>query len=498
LSLNRNQEPIVLLFTATPELARLEAALTAVGLTTLRVSSMETARQVLAENRGACSAVLDTSPATAYSVDSVYRLLHQSPPVPTLLLFGQGANPWLDAENVSPIDDYAYLRDPVEELVRRVQVLSRRVALASPTAPALAGPRRFQQGQSIVVYGPKGGVGRTTVAVNLAVMLARLYQKQVALIDADLWFGDVSVLLDVRSGQSISSLLDGMQSLESDSLKSVLVPHSSGVHVLRAPTALMSVEAIPEHVPARLVTMCRSMFDYVIVDTQTGLQEYVLQLLEGASQIALVTTPELSTIRSTARVLEVAPGLGWAEKLLLVLNRANSGLPPSAVEEALGRRIDVSLVNDERRVVEAGNAGEPLLFIDPKGGQQITRDFGRLAAQIADEPEPKWGSGMRLWGRARGLLGRGTPPPAPSEAAAAQNEAPSVQSAAPAVRSGPEHGSGPTEPQRTNGQHAESARSLMQHEGQLEALGSLSVHTLEPEPSREASAASRNGAHQGH
>lgn len=449
-------QPVILLFAAAPQLGALEAALAEAGLPVARVATTEAARQVLAANRGACIAVLDTNPAAPYSVDSAYRLLHQAPPVPTLLLFDLAANPLLDPESISPVDDYAYLQDPVEELVRRVQVLSRRVALATPAAALPGGTRRFQQGQSIVVYGPKGGVGCSTIAVNLAVALARLYQKEVALIDADLWFGDVSVLLDVRSRQSISSVLDNLHALDAEYLKSVLVPHPSGVHVLRAPTALMSVEAIPDHLPARLAMLCRALFDFVIVDTQCSLQEYVLQLLEGASQIMLVTTPELSAIRSTARLLEVAPGLGWTNKLLLVLNRANSGLPPAAIEDTIGRKIDATLVSADRCVAEAANTGQPLLLMDPKGRERITRDFGRLAARIADEPEPRWESG--LWDRALALLGRGPRTDEEGTARRAPLALPPVAGdGAPPPAAAPEHGDGGAARRGTEGQPHEGA-----------------------------------------
>src|SRR4051794_23490573 len=137
---NPSSEPVVLLFSATPDLARLEAALADVGLTAMRVTTIETARQMLTAHRGAAIALLDASPHAPYPVDSVYRLLHQSAPVPTLLLFPREGDSSLPAESVSPLDDYAYLDDPVEELVRRAQVLSRRTALAAPAATG--GPAR--------------------------------------------------------------------------------------------------------------------------------------------------------------------------------------------------------------------------------------------------------------------------------------------------------------------------------------------------------------------
>jgi pilus assembly protein CpaE len=417
LSVNAS-DPVVLLFMASPTLTRLEAALAEVGLATLCVSSVDAARQILATQRGDCVAVLDTSSSAPYSVDSAYRLLHQSAPVPTLLLFEPRDDASVYTQQVSPVDDYAYLADPVPELVRRVQVLSRRVALVSPGGASglqPGGAARFQQGQTIVVYAPKGGVGKSTIAVNLAIALTRLFNKKVALVDADLWFGDASVLLDVRSAYSMASLVAAGRELDAETVRSALVEHPSGVQVLRAPTELLAVDQISPYLPARLAAVCASMFDCVIIDGQPGLDEYMLQVLEGASQILLVLTPEVAVMRSTIRILEVAPKLGWADKLMLVLNRANSGVPLKDVEETIGRPIDVRIRSDGRRIVDAGNNGVPLMLTDPKGEHEITRDLGRLAARIAGEREPQWASGFRLWPFRASRPRLSTPDPAPQD-----------------------------------------------------------------------------------
>jgi Flp pilus assembly CpaE family ATPase len=438
---NVTSDAIVLLFTATPGLARLEAAMAEAGLAVMRVTAIEMARQIITAHRGVAVAVLDTSPDAPYSVDSAYRLLHQSTPVPTLLLLTRDGDSSLHTDSVSAFDDYAYLDDPVEELVRRAQVLGRRAALAVPAEGARpsfgAGQARFQTGQSVVIYAPKGGVGKTTIAVNLAIALARLFSKQVALLDADLWFGDASVLLDVRARQSMTSLVATATDLDVEAIKSALVEHPSGIQVLRAPTDLMSVDEIPEYVPARLAGMCASMFDFVIVDGQPGLDEYMLQLLEGASQIVLMLTPELAVLRSTIRILEVAPSLGWADKLLLVLNRADSGVPPREVAETLGRPLDICIATAWRQMIDAGNYGEPIMLADPTGREPITRDLGRLAARIAGEPEPRWRGGS-VWQRALGRLRGGADAARPTEPNA--------------------HEPGPNGHEHTNGHHADPAR----------------------------------------
>ena len=177
-----------------------------------------------------------------------------------------------------------------------------------------------------------------------------------------------------------------------DVLRDVLVSHTDGVRTLLPPPDPAMVEMIPPYLPARVANAYRSLFDFVIVDIHPSLEEYRLQLLEVADRILLVTTPGLSSICNTGQVLKLANTLGIRDKLLLVLNRANSGVQIEHLEQTLGVRVDFSMVSAGARVVEAANQGMPVLLMDPTGKEQVTRDVGKLVARLAGEAEPQWDS----------------------------------------------------------------------------------------------------------
>lgn len=400
--------PSILLFTANPLLDGLESALQAHNLIAMRVSSLSKARQLLASRRGRSIAVLDTYRPAPYSFDAVYNLLHDPPAVPTLIFVNEGQEhasppPW---EATRATDDYAVLPASVGELVMRVQSLLLRSGLPLPmdSLSPVAQPRLRRQGQMVALFGLKGGIGRSTIATNLAVGLVQLFGKSAVLVDTDLWYSAQKHLLDLQSEKSILSIVEQGNHLDQEVLRRILIPHASGVQVVLGPQDLAQVERVPVDLPATIAAAYREMFDFVIVDTHPSMEEYVLQVLEAADRILLVTTPEVGPLRSTANVLKVATALGWREKMLLVLNRANAGVDADRIEQTLNMPVYATIVSAGPQVTEAANRGQPIIMLDRHGKEQVTRDLVRLVARLADAPEPSWTTEPSGWGRALGRL----------------------------------------------------------------------------------------------
>jgi pilus assembly protein CpaE len=386
--------PSILLFTADPALDPLERALQSQGLNAMRVSSLGQTRQLLSGRRDRTIAVLDTFHPVPFSFAALYRLLHEAPAVPTLLVLrgkpGPGVLPtW---EHAPLLDDYVRLPMPIDAIMLRIQALLLQAGFALPQRPEVIGTADESGqslGQMIALFGAKGGVGTSTIAANLAVELAQRHGQRVALMDGDLWFGNLATLLDVHSETTIASLANTADHLDLDVLQEVLVPHASGVQLILPPKPVQ-VETIPAALPARAARAYRALFDYVIVDTHASMEEYVLQLLEAADRIMLVTTPELCAISNTAQVLELAPMLGLRGKMSLVLNRANSGVKLEHLEATLDMRVEGSVVSAGQRAVAAANRGMPLVLADPQGTAQITRDIAALAAGVTGGGSPEF------------------------------------------------------------------------------------------------------------
>ena len=244
-----------------------------------------------------------------------------------------------------------------------------------------------RDGQIIAIFSPKGGVGRTTVAVNLAVAAATELGKSVVLVDGSFQFGDVGVLLNLNpKNKSIADLVPELEAGEADSLDTFVINHSAGIRVLLAPPSPEMAELITPAGVRRVLDALRHGHDLVIVDCTSWFNETTLAILDAADLVLTMLSLEITSIKNMRLFLEVAEQLGYEQdKIKLVLNRADSslGIRVSDVESSIGRKVDHTIVSDGRSVVYALNRGVPFFLSNREA--QVSQDILRLAQAVAGE-----------------------------------------------------------------------------------------------------------------
>jgi pilus assembly protein CpaE len=285
------------------------------------------------------------------------------------------------------------VRDP-EELAATIRIvrqraLERRSLLTHPGSGASAGlaaPPRL--GRRIAVYSTKGGQGKTTVAVNLAVTLRALTNKQVLLVDADLAFGDLNIFLDLPFGRSISDLLPRIEELDSDLLDQVLVPHASGIQVLVRPEQSEMAETVMGIDVEKIMRVVPRVFDYVVVDCEVSYSEKMLAVLDHADVILVVLTPDMGAVRNTKYFLRMCDVLGYPRsKITFVLNRANTdvGFSVADVQRALDAERIFRLGSYGRLLTTSMNVGKPTVIAQPRSSfARAIREIAEYVAQSTD------------------------------------------------------------------------------------------------------------------
>ena len=280
--------------------------------------------------------------------------------------------------------------DEFSESIRRVyeREVGRRVQLAGEIAQAPAPTKLTDEGdhQVIAVFSPKGGAGRTTIATNLAVAIHRETGARVCLVDANLQFGDVGVLLNLNPKNQ--SIIDAVERGEPDGdvVDSVVIDHSTGIRVLLAPPAPEGADLVTPAYLRKILEHLRATHDYVIVDLPAGLTDHSLGVMDLADTIVVLTALEITTIKNVRLFLEVADQLEYnRSKIRLVVNRADTaqGIRIADVEASIRRPIDATIVSDGRLSVLAVNRGVPFVVSHPES--VLTRDVMSLAKLLAGE-----------------------------------------------------------------------------------------------------------------
>lgn len=220
----------------------------------------------------------------------------------------------------------------------------------------------------ITVFSSKGGCGKSFVSSNLAVALAQKTGEPVAMVDLDLQFGDLAIMLQLFPARTIYDAAQNLDRLDADALKGYLTPHRGQVFLLAAPLEPGLSETISAESVAKIIRLMKGIYKYVIVDTPPSFTDHVLAALDESDESVLITSMDVPSIKNLKLSLQTLELLGFGrDRIRLILNRADSkvGLRVQEVEKTLGTRIDVSIPSS-REVPLSINRGTPLILEDPK------------------------------------------------------------------------------------------------------------------------------------
>jgi pilus assembly protein CpaE len=310
-----------------------------------------------------------------------------------------GARDYLVKEQVNPHE--------IAEAVRRI-FLTEKTRLASYASVRMADKQNKNKiPQIVTVFGAKGGAGKTTMAVNLAVMIAQETKKRVALIDLDLQFGDVTVYLNLKPRRTLAELVQERTHWDIQLLNNYLIPHSSGIKVMSSPLRPEDADLIvPEHIE-KILSILRQNFDYIIVDSPPYFSDTILTALDMSTQILLLMSMDLPSVKNLKLSLNLLDSLHHSGKTKLVINRSsmNFGIDIRDVEKTIDFLTAEEVPSDGQTVVGAANKGMPFVISHPQ--TEVSKAVHRVARIIIEdygyqrdlrERKPKGSFWSRLFG----------------------------------------------------------------------------------------------------
>jgi len=265
--------------------------------------------------------------------------------------------------------------DELKKAIEKILVIKEKIKTQTP-----------EKGRIISVFSKKGGLGVTTLAVNLGVALSQVAEKRAALIDLDLQLGDITSFLNLSPEYNIIDVCDKNGGVDEVKLQGCMTRHQSGVFVLAEPKNPVESENVSPSQIKQILGHLKSMFSYVIVDTPHTFDSRTLESFELSDYIILVTVPNISSIRATKKALGVFRDLGYApDKVRVIVNRVGKKdqMKAEEIEKTINYPVSWVIPNNYPAVIEAINTGVPLL--NHKGDSNVAKSIQDLANDI-----PKW------------------------------------------------------------------------------------------------------------
>jgi pilus assembly protein CpaE len=339
--------------------------------------------------------LMDVNMPIMDGIQATETLAGEVPGSPVIIMSVQGERDYLRRAMQSGAREFLIKPFSGDELIasiRRVYQLEQKkesfiakstgaAAVAAP--PDGASPRRPEQGQVFFFYSGKGGVGKSLIAANLAVSMANETKGKVALVDLDLQFGDIGVLLNLDHSQGITDLIENIDHMDAEFIREIMVDGPYGIKVLLTPISPELADLVTVDHVRRIFGELRKIFDYIIVDSSAHLGEINLEVLDHADKVVVVTSLSIPAIKNTKLALKIFDSLSIPpDRVVLLLNKsdAHSEFNKESVEANLRFPIAGQIPNDAKLVINSINRGNPFVTTHPES--EISQRIRELTAKL--------------------------------------------------------------------------------------------------------------------
>jgi cellulose biosynthesis protein BcsQ len=400
--------PAIVVALPSDEQAAVAAELRAAGFEALLVGRPAELEAVLTTRRDVAVAILDGESDFDTSLEYYALLRDAGREIPALMVLSQRSLDRLSAgaSRASISDEFFTRPYSVESLRWRVEAMCiRSVTIDDGSGPIIQtegieiGDWQHQA-TVIAVFNPKGGVGKTTVAVSLAATLQLNRGKRVLLIDADTVTGHVTTSLGLEQVRTVAdSWRDQLEGGPVETLLELASTHLSGMSVVALTASPLDTEILEAKRVAEAIALSRRGFDFIVLDLHPSYGPLNQALFGLADRILVPVTPDVPALRSAVQLRDLATELGIADRLALVINRANSGVSVADMERTVGMPAFALIRSGGLLFVRAANEGRTVIEMYPK--ERITADFDALAERLVKlphEPAPVSKAAFRLFG----------------------------------------------------------------------------------------------------
>ena len=383
--------PAIAVALPSDESAPVAAELRAAGFTAAVVTHPDELEALLASRRDIAVAILDGETDFDQSLEYYSLLRDNGRAIPALMVVSERTLSRVSSVSGSVEDEYFTRPYSAESLRWRVEAMCiRSQTVDDGSGPILqGGPIETdgwaQRATVIAVFNPKGGVGKTTLATNLASALQTRRGQNVLLVDADTVTGHVATSLGIDGVRTLAdSWVDQAEGGPFETMAEIASAHPSGMRVVSLSSSPLNTEILEASRVAEAIHTARRGFDFVVVDLHPSYSELNRAIFEVADRILVPVTPDVPAIRAAVQLTDYADEMGVRDRLALVINRANSGVTVADMERTVGMPSLALIRSGGLLFVRAANEGRTVIEMFPK--ERITEDFDILADRVLGTP----------------------------------------------------------------------------------------------------------------
>jgi pilus assembly protein CpaE len=318
--------------------------------------------------------IMDINMPDMDGIAATEAILKDSPQVQIVILSVQNEPDYMRRAMLAGARDFLPKPPSADELVNTIRKVGQRALTQSAVVPVVQVPGmpvsisspHAVHGKVIVVYSPRGGIGRTMIATNLALAL-QTNDTPTVIVDAALQFGDVAACLNLQTRNSLVDLVEQVGELDSDLIDRIAIHHASGLKVIAAPPRPEQADAVQSAQISKILHFLATMYQYVVIDTSAALNEATIGAIDAGDVVVLIGAPDLPTIKNLKIFFDLGEALNLTpQKVVLVLNRMDKrfGITAEKVADLLKYPILAQIPLDDRVVPLSTNNGEPFILLD--------------------------------------------------------------------------------------------------------------------------------------
>ena len=403
--------PAIVVALPQEERAPVTAELRAAGFEAITIGTPDELDALLTARHDIAVAILDGERDFDMSLE-YYGLLHESGRnIPALMIM----SPQAIDKMFSPTSADEFFSRPytADSLRWRVEAMCiRSVTVDDGSGPIIQGGSMemgdwSRRATVLAIFNPKGGVGKTTVATNLASALQLHRSQKVLLLDADTVTGHVTTSLGLEQVRTVAdSWQDQLEGGPVETLVELATPHPSGLSVVALTNSPLNTEILDPTRVADAIATARPKYDFIVVDLHPSYSALNMAIFEKADRILVPVTPDVPALRAAVQLRDVAIEVGLQDRLALIINRANSGVSVADMERTVGMAALALVRSGGLLFVRAANAGRTIIEMFPR--EKITEDFDALADRLvrtsaaeATTPGGPPRTGFRIFGRSK-------------------------------------------------------------------------------------------------